>query len=136
MNDHTCGAGGPTPSNCMVMSNGQFTDTLFAGCTPVGGSCGYDVLNQIIYCRSLAVPKPIESLNEQVHADQITVNGNSTSLEGTYICPSTRRNGDQHFALGAGRDKRNHSAIAARQESSLRDDTFLFESLMRSLSEP
>jgi hypothetical protein len=88
LNDHTCGAGAPTPSSCRVFSNGQFTDTLFAGCTPVGGSCGYDVLNQIVQCRSLAVPKPIASLNEQVHANQITVNGNSTNFSpGTYIYP-------------------------------------------------
>ena len=88
LNDHTCGAGAPEPSSCHVYSNGRFTDTLFAGCTPFGGGCGYDVLNQIIYCRSLAVPKPIGSLNEQVHADQITVNGNSTNFPpGTNIYP-------------------------------------------------
>lgn len=87
LNDHTCGAGAPQPSSCHVISNGLFTDTLLAGCTPVGGSCGYDVLNEIVYCRSLAVPQPIGSLNEQVHANEITVNGNSTSLQGTYIYP-------------------------------------------------
>src|SRR6266403_4698758 len=87
LNDHTCGAGAPNPSSCRIFSSGQFTDTLLAGCTPIGGSCGYDVLNQIVYCRSLAVPKPLGSLNEQVHADQITVNGNSTSLQGTCVYP-------------------------------------------------
>jgi len=87
LNDHTCGAGAPGPSGCGIKFNGIFTDTLMAGCTPAGGSCGYDVLNQIVYCRSLAVPRPLGSLNEQVHANQITVNGNSTSLQGTYIYP-------------------------------------------------
>jgi hypothetical protein len=88
LNDHTCGAGAPSPSSCRVFANGQFIDTLFAGCTPSGGSCGYDVLNQIVYCRALAVPQPLGSLNEQVHANQITVNGNSTSFTpGTNIYP-------------------------------------------------
>jgi len=87
LNDHTCGAGAPNPSSCHVFINGQFTDTLFAGCTPTGGTCGYDVLNQFVYCPSLAVSRPIANLNEVVHADQITVNGNSTTLQGTFIYP-------------------------------------------------
>ncbi|HKP37390.1 MAG TPA: hypothetical protein VJT71_11065 [Pyrinomonadaceae bacterium] len=88
LNDHTCGAGAPQPSSCHVYSNGRFTDTLFAGCTPVGGSCGYDVLNEIVYCQSLAVPKPLGRLDEHVHADRITVNGNSTNFPpGTNIYP-------------------------------------------------
>lgn len=88
---NTCRADGmgPEPSQCEITSTtASFTDNISVNCNSVNGSCGYNITDQWQWCPSGGQVVTLATLIEVVHANQITVNGNSTGFPaGTIIRP-------------------------------------------------
>lgn len=92
LSSNSCGNGSPQPSPCANTDNAQseFTDTITVNCNSVGGSCGYTLTDQWQWCPTGQSAVALGTLNETVHADQITVNGVATPnsiASGTNIYP-------------------------------------------------
>jgi hypothetical protein len=87
LSTNTCRAdgAGPSPDSCSYNPPGgsTFTDNITVNCNTVNGSCGYSITDQWQWCPSGGSPVTLATLTETVHADQITVNGNTSGLSGS-----------------------------------------------------
>jgi hypothetical protein len=86
LSTNTCLANGagPDPDSCAYNDSGgsDSTDNISVRCNLVNGSCGYDITDKWQWCPSGGTVKTLATLTETVHANQITVNGNTTGLSG------------------------------------------------------
>jgi len=90
LSNNSCGNGQPQPDGCSNTdgSSSNFTDTISVRCNTTNGSCGYTITDQWQWCPSGGASVTLATLNETVHVDQITVNGNTAGFAaGTAIRP-------------------------------------------------
>lgn len=80
---------GPAPDACAYTDTvGNFSDGISVDCNTVNGSCGYNITDQWQWCPPGGSAKTLATLTEIVHADQVTVNGNTGGfIQGTIIRP-------------------------------------------------
>jgi hypothetical protein len=72
---------GPTPDSCFnSAADGTFTDNLTVNCNTVNGSCGYSLTDKWQYCPTGGTAKTLATLNDIVHANQVTVNNNTAGF--------------------------------------------------------
>ena len=74
---NTCGNGNPVASGCSSTNatNGEFTDHIGVGCNSVGGSCGYDITKQYLWCPLRRAALPIGTYSGYTHSNAISVAG-------------------------------------------------------------
>jgi len=74
---NTCGNGNPTASGCSSTNatNGEFTDHIGVGCNSVGGSCGYSITKQYLWCPLRRAALPIGTYSGYTHSNAISVAG-------------------------------------------------------------
>lgn len=83
---------GPDPSVCLLTDGdtSRFTDSIAVNCGYLFVGCGYDITHKWQWCPTgrTGAPFILGTLMDNVRSNQITVNGNSTSLTiGTEIFP-------------------------------------------------
>jgi hypothetical protein len=86
---NTCPSGLlPKQNGCVSTIQGNYTDEIANDCTSHDSTCGYTLSDEWQWC-----PGPgsfsvnITHLNDIVQGTAVTVNGNTTKLNGTYIYP-------------------------------------------------
>jgi hypothetical protein len=74
---NTCGNGNPVASGCSSTNAtaGEFTDHITVACNSTGGSCGYDITKQYLWCPLRRAALPIGTYSGYTHSNAISVAG-------------------------------------------------------------
>ncbi len=87
---NSCGNGQPDPTPCISTSLlSQFPDRLTVNCNNVGGSCGYNLCWQWLWCPAGRTPVPLATFEGTIHYDQVSITGFTQSGSPTSVTPST-----------------------------------------------